>query len=292
MGVPASMRRWQVHESALVILGLATLVTMVGRAGLQAITFELAIANIAFVLMIVLILRFAPGRAGWQRLRLFAAYFFVLWFFSAVRRMVPALHLQLHDVQLLEIDRRLFGETPAAMFATRAWVTALLSLAYLAYLVYLHAALLRWGAGDLERARRFWNYLFLAYAVGFAGYLLVPAIGPQAAFPELFTPLPCDNWAARLNAEIVSRGSAVYDVFPSLHVLITCVVLDFDYRQSRKVFYCMLPVVGLIFLSTLYLRYHYAIDLIAGALCFAVVRFWFNRWEASQDSVPSVARVK
>jgi len=216
-------------------------------------------------------------------LRLACAYLYILWFFNAVRQIVPALHIPLQDGLLLSLDRLLLGETPAALIVPNAWLTEIASVAYLTYLVYLHIALIRHGLANMERARRFWNYLFAAYALGFAGYLLVPAIGPKAAFPQLFAMPLGAGWLARLNEGIVARGSAVYDVFPSLHILITCVILDFEYRLSRRVFWCVLPFALLIFASTIYLRYHYAVDLLAGALCFLLLRYWYSYWERYQD---------
>jgi membrane-associated phospholipid phosphatase len=54
------------------------------------------------------------------------------------------------------------------------------------------------------------------------------------------------------------------DVFPSLHCAASAFVLAFDRRQSRGRFWVFLvPVVGLWF-STLYLRFHYLVDLVAG----------------------------
>ena len=63
-----------------------------------------------------------------------------------------------------------------------------------------------------------------------------------------------------------------FDVFPSGHTMITTSVLIFAFRHDRKVFWFLLPVgVGLIF-STVYCRYHYAVDVLAGlALAFVSV---------------------
>jgi membrane-associated phospholipid phosphatase len=110
--------------------------------------------------------------------------------------------------------------------------------------------------------------LFTAFAVGYAGYLLVPAVGPASAYPNLFTsPLPRGE-LGRILMEIVADGSSRYDTFPSLHVLITCMLLAHDWEAFRRRFWIMLgPSVGL-FLSTIYLRYHYGVDLLAGLLLF------------------------
>lgn len=88
-----------------------------------------------------------------------------------------------------------------------------------------------------------------------------------------------EGWVASLNSYAVSGGSAVDDVFPCLHVLITCVVLDFERRTVPQRFWVMLPVALFLFASTVYLRYHYAIDLVAGFVCFGLLLVWFQNWD-------------
>jgi hypothetical protein len=118
-------------------------------------------------------------------------------------------------------------------------------------------------------------YLFTGFAVGFAGYLLVPAIGPARAFPELFHEPLAGGTLWRCIEPVVTKGSSGYDCFPSLHVLITCILLDHDWRHVRRRFWMMVfPSMGLL-ISTVYLRYHYGIDVLAGLLFFLVIRTVF-----------------
>lgn len=102
--------------------------------------------------------------------------------------------------------------------------------------------------------------------------MLVPAVGPGAAFPELFAGPLTGGLLTQLNAGLVTLGSARYDVFPSLHVLVTCVLLDHDRLLARRRFRLVVfPAAGMV-LGAVYLRYHYAIDLMAGFVVFLVVR--------------------
>ena len=180
---------------------------------------------LAWVLFVSIYPRLSP------RLRILWLYGFTLAFYTAVEWIVPALGRSPWDAQLLAGDRALFGETPAARFAPSPGWTDLMSACYLSYHLYLHGAL-AWAALRVERAERLTRPLFLAFALGMAGYLLVPATGPAIAWPELFTaPLPGGAMSA-LNHAIISRGTSLYDVFPSLHVLMTLVLLDHDWRHQ------------------------------------------------------------
>ncbi len=278
--------QWQPFEKALLIVGSLCLLALVARAGAtHPMTLQVAIGNLIYGAAIVACKRLGKRRDWGQRLRFAAAYLFILWFYAAVREITPALQTVHRDSLLLATDRYFLGETPAARVLPQGWMAEVMSGAYLSYLVYLHVSLLRHGLAPLDQGRRFWTFLSVAYAVGFTGYLLVPATGPRIAFPELFSAPQTYGWLGQVNHWVVSHGSAVYDVFPSLHVLITCVVLDFEYRLSPRRFWCVFPLALLLFTSTVYLGYHYAVDLVAGLACFWAIRYWFSRWDVTQGTL-------
>ena len=52
---------------------------------------------------------------------------------------------------------------------------------------------------------------------------------------------------------------------PSGHTAIALLVLFLSYRYARLLFYLFCPIVSALIFSTVYLRYHYVIDLFAGA---------------------------
>jgi len=68
---------------------------------------------------------------------------------------------------------------------------------------------------------------------------------------------------------------------PSGHTQIVLMVLFLARRHEKTIFYLFLPVVCCLILSTVYLRYHYVIDLIAGAAlaigCILIAP-WLYRW--------------
>ena len=74
----------------------------------------------------------------------------------------------------------------------------------------------------------------------------------------------------RLALPLVNGGSNGVDVFPSIHVAVSAYLLGFDARHYPGRFRRMLLPVALLWLSTLYLRYHYLVDAAAGLLLAAV----------------------
>jgi membrane-associated phospholipid phosphatase len=75
------------------------------------------------------------------------------------------------------------------------------------------------------------------------------------------------------------------DCFPSLHTGISVVMLVYVWRYRRKWLWLYGPMTFLIVWSTMYLRFHYGIDVIAGAalatamtqLCPLATRWWEQR---------------
>ncbi len=271
-----------IHERLLFALGgLTSLALAVRGAPLPALAVLGATAVYA------LVCRFAP-----TRLRLASAYVYTLWFYEAVAWITPALGTPTWDAALLRADRALFGESPA--IAIQTWHTPLLtdvmSLCYLSYHAYVHGGLL-WALRRREDAERLYVPLFTAFALGLGGYLLVPATGPAIAYPEAFAAPLAGGWATALNHAVISRGTSLYDVFPSLHVLITLVMLDHDRRHARRRFRVMLPACLGLFVSTLYLRYHYAVDVLAGGGFFALsAALCARRAVADRDAAGAVSR--
>lgn len=269
-------RLWA-HEAAQGLLTLVLLVWLGASAGLTHPATGMIAGVAAFQAVVLVVLR-SSGSVLLQKVRLASAYVVGLALFSAPKLVVPALGLPVRDGLLLGLDRALWGETPAVGLSAfaRPWLTELMSACYLSYHLYFHGALAHALWQPLEKGRRLFEWMFTALPLGIAGYLLVPAVGPLKALPGSFEVPLTGGPITTLNEWVVRNGSAVYDVFPSLHVLMTCVLLEHDRREHPRRFRWMLPVaVGLV-VSTVYLRYHYAIDLLAGFVWFVAVRRWWS----------------
>jgi len=77
----------------------------------------------------------------------------------------------------------------------------------------------------------------------------------------------------RLIQDLGERPAAA---FPSSHVGTAVVVLCYSFYNAKKLFWYFLPVLILIFLSTVYIRAHYLIDSIAGLLTGPVLYYSGN----------------
>lgn len=111
------------------------------------------------------------------------------------------------------------------------------------------------------------------FLISYAIYMLLPARSPGFLDATL---APAEGlWVAPyLWAQIRDAAEGVYDAFPSGHTAVTLVVLWYAWRLDRVAFAILLPIGSGLILSTVYLQYHYLLDLPAGALLAAAVVLW------------------
>lgn len=194
---------------------------------------------------------------------------------------IESLHQTSHHAALLALDHRLMGETPSVSLSSfeGAWIGETLSAGYLSYQIYVHWAFVEAMFKSNAWRERCGNMLFSAFALGFLGYMLFPASPPAAVYPELYSAPLAGAWLMQLNNALNAAAAARFDSFPSLHLLITLTLLLHDWRWARRRFLIMLVPSLVMMASTLALRFHYAVDLIASLVLFTgLVLIWRTRW--------------
>jgi len=166
------------------------------------------------------------------------------------------------------MDRFLFGVDPTIWMQhwIVPWLTDLLSLAYLSYYFLPFTLVLVLYIKNRPGLYPAIFVLTLGYYVSFIGYILFPAVGPRYAMTSLYTvPLEGSFLTDFVRDGLNAIEHNKRDCMPSGHTQIALTVLYLGYRYEKAIFYVFLPVVcGLVF-STVYLRYHYVVDLFVGA---------------------------
>jgi membrane-associated phospholipid phosphatase len=213
----------------------------------------------------------ALGRAlapALQVLRDFLPFFFGLLFYETLHDLTPLLRPGVVDAQLIAIDRAVFGVDVSywmGRFASPA-LTHVMVQCYASYFVApgLLACAIYWR-GDRVLFREYMVSLCVVTLFGYAGYLLVPAVGPYVYQSALFpTRLPGGEHTHLFIAQIDSLKGVARDCFPSMHTAHTTVVLAFAWRYSKRAFFVYLPMAIGLYVSTVYLRMHYVVDVAAG----------------------------
>ena len=196
------------------------------------------------------------------------------------------------DTALINLDRAIFGADPTVWISRFSLpvLTEILQIAYVSY--YLLMITL---AAELYLRKNYEKFAYgiFAFTYGFMlsylGYILFPAVGPRFtlhAFNSIETELPglyiTDILRQFINAgESIPNGVAnpiavsQRDAFPSGHTQMIVMVMYFASKYRLKSRFVLYAMGTLLIISTVYLRYHYVVDLIAGVLFMA-----FTVWTA------------
>jgi membrane-associated phospholipid phosphatase len=195
-----------------------------------------------------------------------------------------------HDIHqyLNATEEWLFGGQPvvwAEQYITPAR-TEFFTLFYANfYLVAPSVVLLLWFTGKRDHARHVLLGTILCFYSGYVLYVLFPAAPPRLYLESLgmFSVTLRGGPIANFQQALIEMmpNQAARAAFPSLHSAVSCLSLVYAWRYCRWYFPVLLVFVLGLLVSTVYLRHHWVVDLIAGAALVPWV-LWltprFERW--------------
>lgn len=127
------------------------------------------------------------------------------------------------------------------------------------------------------------SMVLLGFFIAYVGYFAAPAMGAGYFLDRMGVADPGEGAGAMAplkEAVHAAEGAEARDTYPSGHVAIAVVTLWYVLRHRLWLGWIAAPqALGVIF-STMYLRYHYIVDVIAGVLVGAVAIFlgwWMDR---------------
>jgi membrane-associated phospholipid phosphatase len=173
-------------------------------------------------------------------------------------------------------------------------VSELFYASYFSYYVMLGGVGLALFVRNRQQFFHYVSVVSFVFYICYAIYIFVPVIGPRVFFREIANySLPYDVQqlaASDVYPEAIKAGvfyrvmALIYALFeapgaalPSSHVAIAITTVFFSFRYLRPIRYLHLGVVLLLCLSTIYCRYHYALDVVAGAATAAILIPLANR---------------
>lgn len=257
-----------------VVIAYLTILAALVAVSYPRISFwwAIALAHAAAIALITVGSRLAhrsPRARTWRFIRAWYPVALIGVTFKELTLLIPLIHPRDFDRELARIDYWMFGTHPTVWLERLTWpvLTELFQISYTAYyfLPFILAALL-WSKGWFERFHFFAFVVVLGFYLSYLGYIAVPAIGPRFILAsEQNFPLT-GVFSFRFIREALDRAEGITrDCFPSGHTELTLLVLYYANRFHRRAFWLMLPAGSALIISTVYLRYHYVIDVFAGA---------------------------
>ncbi len=179
------------------------------------------------------------------------------------------------DDWLIVIDRIIFlGYEPLKLleplvtpervhFFMQVYISMMI-MPFVTMVVFLHQ-------GKIRAFRNTIVSLLLGLIISYPGYLIMPAIGPQYTLRHIFVRRVFDVEA------MLSHGIDMLtrDTFPSVHTGVSAICMILVWRYSTNQVYRVafaIWALSIIF-STMYLRFHYVIDVIVGLMVAMLVTY-------------------
>jgi membrane-associated phospholipid phosphatase len=227
--------------------------------------------------------------------------------FKELYLMIYPIHGRDYDDLFIAIDRWMFGVDPTVWISQFAHpvITEVLQIAYASfYFLFLLIGFEIYRRGD---RRLFYYYAFVVvhgFFLSYIGYFFLPAVGPRFTlhdFDALNHELP-GLFLTNFLRDFVNVGESIplnvsnpveyaqRDVFPSGHTMMMLIMIHVAMLYRLHVRRAILVVGILMIIATVYLRYHYVIDLVAGAgfygFCMWTAPQLFDWWEGKRNEGP------
>jgi membrane-associated phospholipid phosphatase len=207
--------------------------------------------------------------------------------------MVRPIHPVDYDWLFISIDRWMFCVNPTQWIAKYAHplITEILQISYFSYyILFVMLGIELYRRYKIEEFDRAAFLVVYGFYLSYLGYFLLPAVGPRFTLHDfyatnqelpglLFTPWIRDfvNAGESISFQMANASEFVQrDVFPSGHTQLTMIVAYLSHQYKLKTRWIITVFGGLLVIGTVYLRYHYVVDLLGGVLFF-MITIWSGK---------------
>jgi len=171
------------------------------------------------------------------------------------------------DPNIFSLEQSLFGFQPSISFFQHfpmPWFSELMNFGYFSY-YFLVFGLTVWL---FIRNRKMFDYSLFVIVFSFYIYYLIfiafPVAGPQYFLPESLRHIPNSGIFREMVVLVERLGEGPTAAFPSSHVGIGIIIIILCAKYAKPLLAWVLPLVFILCLSTVYVKAHYAIDVLAG----------------------------
>jgi membrane-associated phospholipid phosphatase len=270
--IPREILGWRVRLTDLVLLG-AVLVY-----GLLAAVFHARVERWQRIVpsICLIVVGYLAANAVAQRVRHRFLRFFLrtasvqLLIYFVYRFSIDLVHIFFsgwNDARLIRFEAALVGGQPTLWLQrfVRPGLTEWLMFCYVFYIaVYpILSAILYFRRGE-DTNEEYLFFVSLIVVLCTAGSLLYPVAGPMREIGDRFTVPLRGHFFTNMSELIRTKVHRPGGAMPSIHCGAATMMWWCAYRFSRPTFCVLAPIVLSLYVSTVYGRFHYASDVVAG----------------------------
>ena len=173
------------------------------------------------------------------------------------------------DPYLFKWEESIFGFQPSLEFSItfpQKWFSELLHFGYFSYYIMTFTVCLVFFLKQKLRAEKIIFTVISSFFIYYLIFIIFPLVGPQFHFQTPLSDVADSGIFSRAVKLVQYYGEKPTGAFPSSHVGMALIFLYLSFKNIRWLFWFIVPLFILIMLATVYLKAHYAIDVIAGIL--------------------------
>lgn len=212
-------------------------------------------------------------------------FILVIFLFWEAEHFVHLIYPDWKNEWLIAADFKLLGGHPTVSLEriTNPYPTEFFEFIYFTYYFVPLFGLWMYFRKSERDFQFFATHYFLALYIGYLLFPFLPAEGPWKTLAGQQTILIEGKWIFRqLNDYLHHQGAIVGGCFPSTHLSAATAVVFSAAQWNKKLFWGSVIWFALLFFSTVYGRYHYFVDglagLVVGAIAFAVTLMVVKRF--------------
>ena len=187
-----------------------------------------------------------------------------------LRPILPIINPASFDETLYKLDLTIFGLEPTLALErlSSPRVVEWFAFFYYSYFYFIASFILVmiFTCGSDERLAPFATGVLLVVGIGHYTYTLVPGLGPYAYLGHEYEGPLSGGIFYHLVLETVGKAGAMRDIFPSLHTALPTFLSLFAWKHYPRIALPATFFATNIICATIILRWHYAVDVLAGLL--------------------------
>ena len=173
------------------------------------------------------------------------------------------------DLILSNCDDWIFGFQPAIWFSEKYNHLLFSEFMFMGYFSYYLMPLIAFIIIWIYKREFFEEFSFIvlsAYFVYYLIFILIPAAGPQFFFSVPHSQITAQGPFGIIVKLIQKSGEAPTAAFPSSHIGIMVIILTLIFKLHKTLFKIFIPLSITLLFSTVYIKAHYFVDIVAGLL--------------------------
>lgn len=252
---------------------------ILGAAKLQNIVSHL-LARVGFLGVICLLI-YLNHRVSSNKAIRFLRYFYplaMLGYFYPETDYLNNIFFSNLDPFVANLEVTIFGGHPSIWFSQYMpwkWFNELMNFSYFSYYFLIFIVCYKIYVDSFENFPRTIFIICMSFYIYYILFILFPVAGPQFYLTPPDNQIPDAYIFSKLIRFVHDMGEGPTAAFPSSHVGIVLILLYLANKFARKLLKWLIPISILLILSTVYIKAHYVVDVVAGILSFPTM-YWLS----------------